>query len=99
MSGAPDSPAGNDVTVLESLDRDMLIVAWRRTIKTLPPKGIGRRLMVQILSYETQVQQRGWLKPAVRRRLARWAAGRAQAPSPLCALALAWSGSGTASAT
>jgi hypothetical protein len=39
-------------------------------------------MMVQILTYKAQVQQRGGLAPAVRRRLARWAAGRAPAPSP-----------------
>jgi hypothetical protein len=82
MSGTPDSPAGNDLVVLDTLDRDTLVAAWRRTVKTPPPKGISRRLMVQILTYEAQVQQRGGLKPAVRRRLARWAAGRAQSPSP-----------------
>jgi hypothetical protein len=82
MSGAPDSPARNDVAVLDTRERDALIAAWRRTLKTPPPKGISRRLLVQILTYEAQVQQRGGLKPAVRRRLARWATGRAQAPSP-----------------
>jgi len=82
MSGAPDSPAGKDVAVLDTRERDALIAAWRRTIKTPPPKGISRRLLVQMLTYEAQVQQRGGLKPAVRRRLAHWAAGRPQAPSP-----------------
>ena len=48
MSGTPDSAAGDDLTVLDTLDRDTLIVAWRRTIKTPPPKGISRRLMMQI---------------------------------------------------
>ena len=82
MSGTPDSPAGNDVAGLDTLDRVALTAAWRRTIKTPPPKGISRRLMVQIMTCEAQVQQRGGLKPAMRRRLARWATGRAQAPSP-----------------
>jgi Protein of unknown function (DUF2924) len=82
MSGTPDSPAGNDLAVLDTLDRDALSAAWRRTVKTPTPKGISRRLMVQILTYEAQVRQRGGLAPAVRRRLARWTAGRAQAPSP-----------------
>jgi Protein of unknown function (DUF2924) len=82
MSGAPDSPAGNDVAVLDTCERDALIATWRRTIKTPPPKGISRRLLVQMLTYEAQVQQHGGLKPAVRRRLARWAAGRPQAPAP-----------------
>jgi Protein of unknown function (DUF2924)/Protein of unknown function (DUF3489) len=82
MSGTPDSPAGNDVAILDTLDRAALIGAWRRTIKTPTPTGISRRLMMQILTYEAQVRARGGLKPAVRRRLARWATGRAQAPSP-----------------
>ena len=82
MSGTPDSLAGDNLAVLDTLDRDTLTAAWRRTFKTPTPKGISRRLMVQILTYEAQVQQRGGLKPAVRRRLARWATGRAQAPSP-----------------
>jgi Protein of unknown function (DUF2924) len=82
MSGAPDSPARNDVAVLDTRERDALIAAWRRTLKTPPPKGISRRLLVQMLTYEAQVQQHGGLPPAVRRRLARWATGRAQAPSP-----------------
>ena len=82
MSAPPDSPAGNDLAVLDALDRDALSAAWRRTIKTPTPKGISRQLMVQILTYEAQVRQHGGLSPAVRRRLARWAAGRAPAPSP-----------------
>ena len=67
MSRAPDSPAGNDRAALDTLDRDALIAAWRRIVKTPAPKGISRRLMVQILTYEAQVQQRGGLMPAVRR--------------------------------
>jgi hypothetical protein len=82
MSAALASPADNHVAALDTLDRDALIAAWRRTVKTPPPKGISRRLMVQILTYEAQVQQHGGLKPAVRRRLARWATGRPQAPAP-----------------
>jgi DUF2924 family protein len=82
MSRTPDSLAGNALAVLDTLDRATLGAAWRRTIKTPTPKGISRRLMVQILTYEAQVRQRGGLAPAVRRRLARWAAGRAQARSP-----------------
>jgi hypothetical protein len=38
--------------------------------------------MMQILTYEAQVQQRGGLKPAVRRRMARWTTGRRQVLSP-----------------
>jgi hypothetical protein len=79
MSRTPASPAGDD---LGALDRDALLAAWRRTIKTPTPKGISRRLMVQILTYEAQVQQHGGLKPAVRRRLARCAAGGVPGPSP-----------------
>ena len=82
MSGAPDSPARNDVAVLDTLDRDALIAAWRRTIKTQLPKGISCRFLVQILTYEAQVEQHGGLPPAVRRRLDRWATGQARAPSP-----------------
>ena len=82
MSAAPASRTGNDVAVFDTLERDALLAAWRRTIKTPPPKGISRQLMVQILAYEAQVQQHGGLTPAVRRRLARWAAGRPQAPAP-----------------
>jgi hypothetical protein len=82
MSETPDSPAGNALVVLDTLDRAALVADWRRTIKTEPPKGISRRLMVQILTYEAQVQQRGGLRPAVRRRLARRTAGWGQAPSP-----------------
>ena len=67
MSRAPASPAGNDRAILDTLDRDALIAAWRRFVKTPAPKGISRRLMVQILTYEAQVQQRGGLTPAVRR--------------------------------
>ena len=85
MSGTPDCPAGNDPAALDTLERDALIAAWRRTVKTPPPKGISRRLLVQILTYEAQVQQHGGLKPAVRRRLAQWAAGRPQAPAPAAA--------------
>jgi hypothetical protein len=82
MSGARDSAVGNDLSVLDALDRDALFTAWRRTIKTAPPKGISRRLLVQILTYEAQVRQHGGLTPAVRRRLDRWATGQARAPSP-----------------
>ena len=71
MSAAPASPAGNDVAVFDTLERAALLAAWRRTIKTPPPKGISRQLMVQILAYEAQVQQHGGLTPAVRRRRAR----------------------------
>jgi hypothetical protein len=96
MSGAPDSAAGNDLAVLDTLDRHALSAAWRRTLKTPTPKGISRRMMVQILTYEAQVRQRGGLAPAVRRRLTRWAAGRAQAPSsrlrPGARLVREWNG-------
>ena len=78
MSGAPTSPAGNDIAVLDTLDRDALIATWRRTIKTPPP------------TYEAQVQQRGRLTPALRRRLARWAAGWPQPPPPRPGARLAW---------
>ena len=56
-------PATMSLVVLDTLDRAALIVAWRRTIKTSPPKGISRRLMEQIMTYEPQVQERGGLKP------------------------------------
>jgi hypothetical protein len=71
MSGAHASPAGNDRAVLGALDRDALLTAWRRTIKTPPPKGISRGLLVQILTYKAQAKQHGGLTPAVRRRLGR----------------------------
>jgi hypothetical protein len=49
MSRSPDSASGNALAVLDILDRAALSAAWRRTIKTAMPKGISRRLMVQIL--------------------------------------------------
>ena len=82
MSRAITPPASHDLARLDTFERDALIAAWRQIVKTPLPKGISRQLMVQILTYEAQVQQHGGLKPAVLRRLARWAAGRPQAPAP-----------------
>jgi len=56
VSRAHDSPAGNDRAILDALDRDALIAAWLRTVKNPAPKGIRRRSMVQILTYQAQVQ-------------------------------------------
>jgi hypothetical protein len=82
MSRETASSVSNDLARLNTLERAALLAAWRRTVKTPPPKGISCQLMVQILAYEAQVQHHGGLTPAVRRRLARWAVGRPQAPAP-----------------
>jgi hypothetical protein len=73
--GAPTSTAQ-----VPAQDRDALLTAWRRTLKTAAPKGISTKLLDRIVAYEQQVQAQGGITPSVRRRLARLAAGQPQSP-------------------
>ena len=55
-----------DIRILETADRDELLVEWRKRFKTEPPKSISRTLLKRILAFEIQASRLGGLDRATR---------------------------------
>lgn len=55
-----------DIRILETADRDALLIEWRRLFKTDPPKSISRTLLKRILAFEIQASRLGGLDRATR---------------------------------
>ena len=62
---------GGDLAVLDALDREECIEAWRKQFGREPPKYVSVQFMRRALAYETQVKAHGGQSPAVRRALER----------------------------
>ena len=74
MTTKPESDA------LAELDRAALVEAWRATHGRLPPRGLGKRLLTLSAAYHRQAELEGGLKPDIRKRLQRIAAGKPDRP-------------------
>jgi hypothetical protein len=55
-----------NIRILETADRDALLVEWRKQFKTEPPKSISRNLLKRILTFEIQASRLGGLDRATR---------------------------------
>ncbi len=74
MTARPESGA------LDQLDRAALVEAWRTTHGRPPPRGLGKRLLALAEAYHRQAELEGGLKPDIRKRLERIAAGKPDRP-------------------
>ena len=62
------------ISDLERSSRAVLVEHWRSLYRREPPKGLGRRLLIGAIAYETQMRQSGQSGAGLRRRLERYAA-------------------------
>ena len=74
MTARPESGA------LDQLDRAALVEAWRATHGRPPPRGLSKRLLALAAAYHRQAELEGGLKPSLRKRLERIAAGKPDQP-------------------
>lgn len=62
------------LAALEAMDREALLVEWRRHFKT-PPRNTRRDYLLAEISYHLQVQAHGGISPTIRNKLERMAFG------------------------
>lgn len=82
-----------DLSAVAQASRYDLIERWTNLFGSPPPPKTGQLLMVRMIALEMQVRAEGGLQPALRRRLAELAAGRAARQlSPGSQLVREWNG-------
>lgn len=65
---APD--VAGEIAALMDLEPEQLRIAWRRTHRVPPPKGLSRDMLIRAIAYNIQERVFGGLTKSTRRRLA-----------------------------
>lgn len=69
------------LVALEAMDREALLIEWRRHFKP-PPRNTRRDYLLAEIGYHLQVQAHGRISPTIRNKLERMAFGEQQQAQP-----------------